>query len=135
MQPFSACPCYGFCYGFAAEGSDLPELFAKDLAGRLVEEALTVYHASDAVIDGIARVHRDLDSGFTHATQEIRSNIISNLRSYFQPVPTTDDSGQGRRPSGSVEEDGAFAGVPCSGWFTPPLQRFMIATDSRISAS
>ncbi len=25
--------------------------------------------------------------------------------------------GQGRRPSGSVEEAGAFAGVPCSGWF------------------
>ncbi|OQB94404.1 MAG: hypothetical protein BWX86_01468 [Verrucomicrobia bacterium ADurb.Bin122] len=74
----------------AAEGSDLPELLAEDFASRLVEEAFTVHDAGDAVIDGIARIHRDLDSGFTHATQEIRSTIISNLCSYFQPVPVTD---------------------------------------------
>ena len=33
------------------------------------------------------------------------------------------DSGQERRPSGSVEEDGASAGVPCSGWFSQPSFR------------
>jgi len=67
----------------AAEGSDLPELLAEDFASRLVEETLTVHHASDAVIDGIARIHRDLDSGFTHTTQETSRCRISNLRSHF----------------------------------------------------
>jgi hypothetical protein len=41
------------------------------------------------VIDRIARFNRDLDSGFTHTTQENRPAIISNLHSHFQPVPVT----------------------------------------------
>ena len=66
-----------------AEGGDLPELFAEDFAGWLVEEALTVHHAGDAVIDGIAGLGRDLDSGFTHTGQETSRPRISNLRSHF----------------------------------------------------
>ena len=73
-----------------AEGGDLPELFAEDFAGWLVEEALTVHHAGDAVIDGIAGLGWDLDSGFAHIGQENRPDTISNLRSHFQPVPVTD---------------------------------------------
>ena len=61
-----------------AEGGDLPELFAKHLAGGFVEEALTVHHAGDAVIDGIAGLGWDLDSGFTHTGQEISRPRISN---------------------------------------------------------
>ena len=67
----------------AAEGGHLPKLFAKNLAGRLVEETLTVHDAGDAVIDRIAGVGWDLDSGFAHTVQENCPAIISNLRSHF----------------------------------------------------
>ncbi len=73
----------------AAKLGHLPELFAKHLAGRLVEDTFAIHHAADAVIDRIARFNRDLDSGFTHTTQENRPAIISNLHSHFQPVPVT----------------------------------------------
>ena len=66
-----------------AEGGDLPELFAEDFAGWLVEEAFAVHHAGNAVIDRIARIHRDLDSGFTHTGQETSRPRISNLRSHY----------------------------------------------------
>ena len=79
----------------AAEGSDLPELLAEDFASRLVEETLTVHHASDAVIDGIARIHRDLDSGFTHATQEIRSTQNQQLTQPFSACPCYGPGGGG----------------------------------------
>ena len=79
----------------AAEGGHLPELFAKNLTGGLVEEALAVHDAGDAVIDRIARLGWDLDSGFTHTGQENRTFRISNLRSHFQPVPVTVSMVQG----------------------------------------
>ena len=71
----------------AAEGGHLPKLFAKDLAGRLVEEAFTVHDAGDAVIDGIAGVGWDFDSGFTHGTQEIRSTQNQQLTQPFSACP------------------------------------------------
>ena len=67
----------------AAELSDLPKLFAENFAGWFVEEALTIHDAGDAVIDRITRLNRDLDSGFTHTTQENRIATISNLHSHF----------------------------------------------------
>jgi hypothetical protein len=67
----------------AAELGDLPELFAEDFAGGLVEQTLTVHDAGDAVIDRIARLDRDFDSGFAHTAQENRIATISNLRSHF----------------------------------------------------
>ena len=44
-------------------------------------------------------------------------------------------SGQERRLSGSVEEDGAFAGVPCSGWFCPLFHRSLISISRRLGSS
>ena len=67
----------------AAELGHLPKLFAKDLTGGFVEEALTVHDAGDAVIDRIAGLGRDLDSGFAHTGQETRPSTISNLHSHF----------------------------------------------------
>ena len=71
----------------AAEGGHLPKLFAKNLAGRLVEEAFAVHDAGDAVIDGIAGVGWDFDSGFTHGTQEIRSTQNQQLTQPFSACP------------------------------------------------
>ena len=70
-----------------AEGGDLPELFAEDFAGRLVEEALTIHDPSDAVIDRIAGLGWDFDSGFTHGTQEIRSTQNQQLTQPFSACP------------------------------------------------
>ena len=67
----------------ATELGDLPELFAKHLAGGFVEETFTVHDAGDAMIDGIAGLGWDLDSGFTHTDQENRIATISNLRSHY----------------------------------------------------
>ncbi len=67
----------------AAKLGNLPELFAKHLAGRFVEEAFTVHDAGDAVVDGIAGLGWDLDSGFAHTAQGNRPAAISNLRSHF----------------------------------------------------
>jgi len=67
----------------AAEGSDLPELFTENLAGRFVEETLTVHDAGDAVVDGRGGLGGDFDSGFAHNGQENRRVRISNLRSHY----------------------------------------------------
>jgi hypothetical protein len=71
----------------AAEFGDLPELFAQNFAGRFVEEAFAVHDAGDAVIDGIAGLGRDLDSGFAHKAPRNAPRHNQQLTQPFSACP------------------------------------------------